>query len=163
MSRSSKFSERLKKVSDLERIKALDGSQRAFWDSEWASRLEGMHSRSKQWNRWGQEFRLPALAAGAAVPALAPFSGLYIRIATASLAALAVTLNGAAALFRTDQRTIVNRQYEGMLMAAGWDFALSVAPYGGTDAFGKFEKRVSNILRAYDLAYEASIYVPPAP
>ena len=158
---SSQFRKRLEKFENLSRVKALTADQSAFWDDQWADRLDGMHARSKNWRRWGEGFRLPALAAGAAVPALAPFSGLYVRIATASLAALAVTLNGAATLFHTDQRTIVNRRYEGMLLAAGWDFAQGVAPYTGADAFQRFAEHVKNILEAYDTAYETSIYVPP--
>lgn len=162
MAKSSKFRERLKKFDELEQIKDLDGTGRAFWDDVWVNRLRGIHSRSKEWKSWGEGLRLPALAAGAAVPALAPFSGLYVRIATASLAALAVTLNGAATLFHIDQRTIVNRRYEGMLLEAGWNFALGLNPYTGNDAFSKFEQHVLSILRAYDTAYETSIYVPPA-
>jgi Protein of unknown function (DUF4231) len=158
----SKFRARLDKFANLPPVKDLKLEQRAFWDGEWAGRLEGMHKRSKNWRRWGEGFRLPALAAGAAVPALAPFSGLPVRIATASLAALAVTLNGAATLFHTDQRTVVNRRYEGMLLAEGWDFVLGVNPYAGVDGFEKFKKRVNNILEAYDTAYETSIYVSPA-
>jgi hypothetical protein len=159
---SNKFRTGLKKFENLSGVKKLNDDQRAFWNDQWADRLAGMHTRSKNWRRWGEGFRLPALAAGAAVPALAPFSGLSVRIATASLAALAVTLNGAATLFHTDQRTIVNRRYEGILLAAGWDFAQGLGPYAGADAFEKFAEHVRNILEAYDTAYETSIYVPPA-
>jgi hypothetical protein len=67
----------------------------------------------------------------------------------------------AATLFHTDQRTIVNRRYEGLLLAAGWNFALGLEPYSGTDAFPKFEQDVLSILQAYDAAYEASMYIPP--
>jgi hypothetical protein len=159
----SEFRTRLKKFESQSRVSDLNDDQRAFWNDRWADRLVGMHMRSKNWRRWGEGFRLPALAAGAAVPALAPFSGLYVRIATASLAALAVTLNGAATLFHTDQRTIVNRRYEGMPLAAGWGFAQRLAPYADDDdAFEKFMEDVENILEAYDTAYETSIYVPPA-
>jgi len=159
---TSEFRTRLNTFDNLSRVGSLTDDQRAFWDDRWAERLVGMHARSKNWRRWGEGFRLPALAAGAAVPALAPFSGLYVRIATASLAALAVTLNGAATLFHTDQRTIVNRRYEGMLLAAGWGFAQRLAPYDDdADAFEKFMEDVENMLDAYDIAYETSIYVPP--
>jgi hypothetical protein len=158
----SEFRARVKKFESLSRVNGLNDDQRAFWNDQWADRLVGMHMRSKNWRRWGEGFRLPALAAGAAVPAIAPFSGLYVRIATASLAALAVTLNGAATLFHTDQRTVVNRRYEGILLAAGWSFAQRLAPYGGDDAFEKFAEDVKSILEAYDTAYETSIYVPPA-
>jgi uncharacterized protein DUF4231 len=153
----------LSQLNNLERVQNLRGDQKEFWHQRITDQLQGMHSRSKNWRRWGDGFRLPALAAGAAVPALAPFSGLYIRIATAALAALAVTLNGAVTLFHTDQRIIINRRYEGILLSTAWSFALALSPYNGTDdaAFKRFARHVTSVLEAYDDAYETSIYIPP--
>jgi hypothetical protein len=160
-SRSSEFQELLDRLNGLSRIQKLEGDQRKFWDQRVANRLKGMNSRIKNWQKWGVGFRLPALAVGAAVPALAPFSGLYVRVATAALAAIAVVLNGAVTLFHTDQRTIVNRRYQGMLLSTGWSFALGLDPYNGDDAFESFARDVTSILEVYDTAYETSIYVPP--
>lgn len=153
----------LGQLNNLERVQNLRGDQGEFWRQRIIDQLQGMHSRSKNWRRWGDGFRLPALAAGAAVPALAPFSGLYIRIATAALAALAVTLNGAVTLFHTDQRIIINRRYEGILLSTAWSFALGLSPYNGADdaAFKRFARHVTSVLEAYDDAYETSIYIPP--
>jgi DNA-binding transcriptional regulator PaaX len=128
----------------------LSPGQQGFWETVYTNRVLGTRRITGRFRSYGQWSRFGALAFGAVVPALAGFSDLPVRIAAAVVAAIAVILNGAAAIFRTDQRVIVNRTATRKLLNEGWKLVGGREPYGTAPTKETFGLFMDNVIRQLD-------------